>query len=30
MPKQIYYEDVEEGMEIPPLERTPSTTTLVK
>jgi hypothetical protein len=30
MAKQTYYEDVEEGAEIPSLEKTPTTTTLVK
>lgn len=29
MADQLYYEDVQEGMEIPTLEKTPSTTTLV-
>lgn len=30
MAKQLYYEDVEEGMEIPPLVKNPSTQQLVK
>lgn len=29
MAEQLYYEDVQEGMEIPTLEKTPTTTTLV-
>jgi acyl dehydratase len=30
MSKQVYYEEIQEGMEIPTLKKTPSTTTLVK
>jgi acyl dehydratase len=30
MANQTYYEDIEEGAEIPSLEKTPTTTTLVK
>ena len=30
MAKQLYFEDVEVGMEIPPVTKHPSTTTLVK